>query len=352
VIKHKDYEGYPISLTAKELNRSSDGWVVISRPHKDGLMIAAVSLETGMPWGGKIKIAQTAGDIEIARQDALRDLSKMGLGGRMADSGRFRKQRKAAARSNPAPKTIGNEKWTLLGEYVLYGDEKWTVDNVYGYPTKTVDLRRTIIVDPKRRYLDRAEFRRGVSVKAIEVWSDAEHGPRPNPAPKNIDHKFAGSLFSVDPTLAMGYLRGSMSKGTARDLAKAKLAKAKAKRRSNPAALDRCVESVQRRGGAVNAWAVCTASLKRTGRLSKRRSNPDWAALSAKAREKAKAAYAKAKPHAARGLAATKAGAARAGAAVKRGTKKAAPHVARGFRSLSERLDRFAVSNPRIRTRR
>ena len=174
----------------------------------------------------------------------------------------------------------------------------------------------------------------------------------PNPAPKNIDHKFAGSLFSVDPTLAMGYLRGSMSKGTARDLAKAKLAKAKAKRRSNPAALDRCVESVQRRGGAVNAWAVCTASLKRTGRLSKRRSNPDWAALSAKAREKARAAYAKAKPHAARGLAATKAGAARAGAAVKRGTKKAAPHVARGFRSLSERLDRFAVSNPRIRTRR
>jgi hypothetical protein len=175
-------------------------------------------------------------------------------------------------------------------------------------------------------------------------------GPRSNPAPKNIDHKFAGSLFSVDPTLAMGYLRGSMSKGTARDLAKAKLSKAKAKRRSNPAALDRCVESVQRRGSAVNAWAVCTASLKRTGRLAKRRSNPDWAALSAKAREKAKAAYARAKPHAVRGLAATKAGAARAGAAIKRGTKKAAPHVARGIRSLSERLDRYAVSNPRTRT--
>jgi hypothetical protein len=129
---------------------------------------------------------------------------------------------------------------------------------------------------------------------------------RSNPAPKNIDHKFAGSLFSVDPTLAMGYLRGSMSKGTARDLAKAKLLKAKAKRRSNP----------------------------------------DWAALSAKAREKARAAYARAKPHAERGWAATKVGAARAGAAVKRGTKKAAPHVARGIRSLSERLDRYAVSNP------
>lgn len=172
---------------------------------------------------------------------------------------------------------------------------------------------------------------------------------RSNPSPKNIDHKFAGSLFSVDPTIAMGYLRGSMSKGTARALAKSKLSKAK--RRSNPAALDRCVESVQRRGGAVNAWAVCTASLKRTGRLSKRRRNPDWAALSAKAREKARAAHAWAKPHAERGWAATKVGAARAGAAVKRSTKKAAPHVARGIRSLSERLDRYAVSNPRKRTR-
>lgn len=209
-----------------------------------------------------------------------------------------------------------------------------------------------------------------------------------NPAPKNIDHKFAGSLFSVDPTLAMGYLRGSMSKGTARDLAKAKLSKAK--RRSNPSRREMTKAEALRefrsaypagsflmsdgrldRVMAREAWSNFTDSLHRDGRITdtqvdqwgvppqfssvrsamSRRSNPDWSALSAKAREKAKSAYARAKPHAARGLALAKVGAARAGAAVKRGSKKAAPHVARGFRSLSERLDRFAVSNPRKRTR-
>lgn len=74
--------------------------------------------------------------------------------------------------------------------------------------------------------------------------------------------------------------------------------------------------------------------------------NPDWSALAASAKDKAKRAHEWSKPHAARAWEATKSGARKAGAATKRGAKKAAPHVARGIRSVSERLDRWAVANP------
>lgn len=270
MIKYKAYEGWPISLTAKELNRSSDGWVVISRPHRDGLFIAAVSLETGMPWGGKIKIAQTVGDVEIARQEALRDLSKMGLGGAMADAGRHRAGRKAAARDNPSNTAcscgsavpsrdfdrvlfgwrrvggawvcgkcaavrgnpsgkVPDMKNVPLFSTVMFGGQRWTVDDVHGYPTKTVDLRRTIIVDPKRRYLDGAEFRRGVPVKHLddyEVYLESLEEPRDNPSRKPVDHKFAGQLFSAgEPKTALAYLRGNLTKTTARELVAGKQAK-------------------------------------------------------------------------------------------------------------------------------
>ncbi len=74
--------------------------------------------------------------------------------------------------------------------------------------------------------------------------------------------------------------------------------------------------------------------------------NPDWHAIGASAKDKAKRAHEWSKPHAAKAWEATKSGARKAGAATKRGAKKAAPHVARGIRSVSERLDRWAVANP------
>jgi hypothetical protein len=76
--------------------------------------------------------------------------------------------------------------------------------------------------------------------------------------------------------------------------------------------------------------------------------NPDWHAIGASAKDKAKRAHEWSKPHAAKAWEATKSGARKAGAATKRGAKKAAPHVARGIRSVSERLDRWAVANPDI----
>jgi hypothetical protein len=74
--------------------------------------------------------------------------------------------------------------------------------------------------------------------------------------------------------------------------------------------------------------------------------NPDWRAIGASAKDKAKRAHEWSKPHAAKAWEATKSGARKAGAATKRGAKRAAPHVARGIRSVSERLDRWAVANP------
>lgn len=76
--------------------------------------------------------------------------------------------------------------------------------------------------------------------------------------------------------------------------------------------------------------------------------NPDWHAIGASAKDKAKRAHEWSKPHAAKAWEATKSGARKAGAATKRGAKKVAPHVARGIRSVSERLDRWAVANPDI----
>ena len=43
------------------------------------------------------------------------------------------------------------------------------VVDVHGYPTSTVDLRRTIIIDPKRRFLDESQHKRGVHVDELVV---------------------------------------------------------------------------------------------------------------------------------------------------------------------------------------
>jgi hypothetical protein len=49
---------------------------------------------------------------------------------------------------------------------------------------------------------------------------------RPNPKRSPIDHKFAGSLFSAGQrSTALAYLRGTITKGTARELAAGKKAK-------------------------------------------------------------------------------------------------------------------------------
>lgn len=54
------------------------------------------------------------------------------------------------------------------------------------------------------------------------------YAARPNPKRAPIDHKFAGSLFSAGQrSTALAYLRGSLTKGTARELAAAKVRKAK-----------------------------------------------------------------------------------------------------------------------------
>jgi hypothetical protein len=67
--------------------------------------------------------------------------------------------------------------------------------------------------------------------------------------------------------------------------------------------------------------------------------NPDWHAVAASAKEKAKRAHEWSKPHAAKAWEATKVGARRVGAAAKRGSKRAAG-------SLATRLHGYSVANP------
>ena len=77
--------------------------------------------------------------------------------------------------------------------------------------------------------------------------------------------------------------------------------------------------------------------------VSRAHRNPDWHAIAASAKDKARRAHEWSKPHAAKAWDATKAGAKRAGAAAgaaaKRGSKKAAG-------SLAARLQKYAVANP------
>lgn len=63
--------------------------------------------------------------------------------------------------------------------------------------------------------------------RAVAGRLDA-YAARENPSRGPIDHKFAGSLFSAgQPKIALAYLRGTMAKGTARELVAAKLKKAR-----------------------------------------------------------------------------------------------------------------------------
>lgn len=63
--------------------------------------------------------------------------------------------------------SIAGQKAIVIGSYVMYQGHKWMVTDTRGYPPKTLDLRRTIVVDARRRHLDEAETRRDVPVHAV-----------------------------------------------------------------------------------------------------------------------------------------------------------------------------------------
>jgi len=82
---------------------------------------------------------------------------------------------------------------------VRWRDDRWQVVDVHGYPTKTVDLRKTIVIDPARRYLDEAESRRDVPVEYLEAHEPLKINPKSRkPAkrakrrnPMDVDKKVA-----------------------------------------------------------------------------------------------------------------------------------------------------------------
>lgn len=56
----------------------------------------------------------------------------------------------------------------LVGTYVIWKGEKWMIDDKFGYPTKTLRLRKTLIVNPKKRHLDEAMFKNNVPVEDVQ----------------------------------------------------------------------------------------------------------------------------------------------------------------------------------------
>jgi len=54
-----------------------------------------------------------------------------------------------------------------IGDLVRYAGKVWMVVDVHGYPVRTLDLRHTVVIDPKHRYKDEAISKRGVPVSEV-----------------------------------------------------------------------------------------------------------------------------------------------------------------------------------------
>jgi hypothetical protein len=61
------------------------------------------------------------------------------------------------------------EKRVQIGDSVEYAHHHWLVVDVHGYPVQRVDLRRTVIMDPRRRFMDESESKRDVPVNLIKT---------------------------------------------------------------------------------------------------------------------------------------------------------------------------------------
>jgi len=91
MIHHKDYTGGPIKLTPKEIQRGEEDWTIVVRPQPNGTkMVTAVQVSTGKIFGSRVSIVDDDSDIPEAVKQELRMLSKMGMGGNLADASRFR----------------------------------------------------------------------------------------------------------------------------------------------------------------------------------------------------------------------------------------------------------------------
>jgi len=92
MIQYRDYHGGRVHLTPKEVARSEDGWTIVVRTQPDlSWMVAAINLETGLPFGQRVPFVDSKMEIHKAVQMELRYLAKMGMGGDMASSSRYRR---------------------------------------------------------------------------------------------------------------------------------------------------------------------------------------------------------------------------------------------------------------------
>jgi len=118
--------------------------------------------------------------------------------------------------AKPKPCKVANPSHTGTAKVELANDIRGgrNVGNLWGVARYTVDGRRgSYLLQPQRS--------ESVARAFASHWnSDQRHE---NPSRRAIDHKFAGALFSAGhPKTALAYLRGTLTKSTARELAAGK----------------------------------------------------------------------------------------------------------------------------------
>lgn len=76
-----------IKLRQSEISRASNGWTVVVRPNKDGVMVATVHVESRMVWSQSIV---KHGEVQTEIRQQLRMMDKCGFDIPMADRSRHR----------------------------------------------------------------------------------------------------------------------------------------------------------------------------------------------------------------------------------------------------------------------
>lgn len=76
-----------MKLRQSEINRACNGWTVVVRPNKGGVMVAIVNTESGMIWSQSVV---KNGEIQSEIRQQLRMMDKLGFDIPMADRSRHR----------------------------------------------------------------------------------------------------------------------------------------------------------------------------------------------------------------------------------------------------------------------
>lgn len=199
-IKWRPYRGGSIRLTAKERSRADGGWTIVVRPQKDGTwMVAAISLDTGKPFGDKVPYVSDRENIQQAARQELRMLSKMSMGGDMADASRMRPIEKEFKEDRPEDDLILYLSEDVLtcastGEFTEEAIEDVFVAMMEAYEISPEELEEVIEEFVEEDVLDERLVLKKMKRKLRGAEEDPESEPEPEPEPKSKAKKMKRGL--------------------------------------------------------------------------------------------------------------------------------------------------------------